>query len=242
MWLKHLQKETQPSAADRVEIVYYTDPLCCWSWALEPHFRRLCESFGDQIHWRYCMGGLIADWNSYSDPMNSVSRPIQMGPVWMEARHISGVPIHERIWLDDPPASSYPACIAVKCALLQSASAGEAYLRSLREAVMVKGRNIAKREILIEVAGELAATPPKVLDLDQFVHDLETNAGVAAFREDLHKVHYHRIGRFPTLTLSKPKGPGVIIVGYRPYQALLTALKQVAPDIQPVQNDSNADA
>jgi putative protein-disulfide isomerase len=36
------------------------------------------------------------------------------------------------------------------------------------------------------------------------------------------------------LTLRRPGGAGVIIVGYRPYDALLAALARVAPDLEPV--------
>jgi hypothetical protein len=70
---------------------------------------------------------MIADWESSSDPLNSVSRPLQMGPIWREARHLSGAPLDDRIWALDPPASSYPACLAVKAAELQSAAAADLY-------------------------------------------------------------------------------------------------------------------
>jgi len=77
--------------APPVEVVYYTDPLCCWSWAFEPHWRRLRAEFGAALDCRYRMAGMIADWGSYSDPLNSVSRPLQMGPIWREAQHLAGV-------------------------------------------------------------------------------------------------------------------------------------------------------
>jgi protein-disulfide isomerase-like protein with CxxC motif len=109
--------------APPLEIVYYTDPLCCWSWAFEPHWRRLRAEFGAALDCRYRMAGMIADWGSYSDPLNSVSRPLQMGPIWREAQHLAGVAVDDRIWALDPPASSYPACLAVKAAELQSADA-----------------------------------------------------------------------------------------------------------------------
>ena len=134
--------------ADRVEITYYTDPLCCWSWGFEPQWRRLQYEFTGKLTWHYCMGGLLPSWENYNDDMNSISRPIQMGPVWMHASQLSGMPMNTRIWMEDPPASSYPACIAVKCAEMQSSAAGERYLRLLREALMINGKNIAKQCVL----------------------------------------------------------------------------------------------
>src|SRR5438128_964944 len=140
--------QNEQNKADRVEIIFYTDPLCCWSWAFEPQWRRLQYEFQDQLAFRYVMTGLLPGWKNYSDPVYSVSKPMQMGPVWLEASETSGMPIYDRIWVEDPPASSYPACIAVKSMQLQSQTAAVKYLRRLRETVMLQGENIAKQTIL----------------------------------------------------------------------------------------------
>src|SRR4051812_38967292 len=143
-------QETDPlknaGTADPVEIVYYTDPLCCWSWAMEPQWRKLRYQFRHHLKWRYCMGGLLPSWSHFTDGVNSVSRPAQMGPIWMEASHISGMPINNHIWINDPPASSYLSCIAVKCVALQAPELEDWYLRLLREAVMLHGKNIATQK------------------------------------------------------------------------------------------------
>ena len=141
------------------------------------------------------------------------------------------MPINDRIWLNDPPASSYPDCIAVKCAALQSAEAEEVYLRALREAVMVEGKNIAKQEVLLEVAGNLSLAGRHVFDLQRFEKDLLSGAGYQPFRNDLQQTKFHKIGRFPTLTISRNDGGGVMIVGYRPFPILMNAIAQVAPEL-----------
>lgn len=226
---------------DRVEIEYYTDPLCCWSWAFEPQWRRLRYEYSGILAWRYRMGGLLPNWESFTDPMNTVEKPIQMGPVWMEAQHISGMPINNRIWFENPPESSYPACIAIKCAELQSADASEAFLRRTREAVMVEGRDISKHETLISIGKELSEQLPGIFDFQQFSKDMEEEAGIEKFREDLQKARYHQISRFPALTIKVPGGKGVLIVGYRPFEALVTALEQAAPGIKPVNKAKTAE-
>ena len=220
---------------DQVQVVYYTDPLCCWSWAFEPQWRRLRYEFAGQLRCQYRMGGLIASWQTFQDPLNVVSRPFQMGPLWMEARYTSGMPLHDRVWINNPPDSSYPACIAVKCARLQSEEAEEHYLRAVREAIMLEGRNVAEYDVLLAVAARLAQASPELLNLQQFEEDMQNEGGQDAFREDLQQVRYHRIGRFPTITLQKPSQPGIIFTGYRPYAVLREALARVAPELQPTQ-------
>jgi len=216
-----------------LEAVYYTDPLCCWSWAFEPHWRRLRAELGSALVWRCRMAGMILDWGSYSDPLNAVSRPLQMGPIWREAQEVTGAPVDDRIWALDPPASSYPACLAVKAAERQSAAAGDLYLWRLRAAVMTQRRNIARREVLLELADEVAAAAPSLLDAERLRRDLDDGAVREALREDIKEARYRCIGRFPTLTLRHHSGTGVVLVGYRPYEALRSALTQLAPELAP---------
>lgn len=218
----------------QVEVTYYTDPLCSWSWALEPQWRRLRYEFADQLAWRYSMGGLISDWQQFSDPLNDISRPVQMGPQWIQIRHLIGMPIDERIWVEDPPASSYPACIAFKAAERQGASVGEAYLRRLREAVMLERRNIAQWEVLLALAEEVSASSG--FDLEQFRYDLDGKEVLEAFRTDIKDGRYRGIGRFPSLILRPTTGQSILLIGYRPYQVLREAIAHIAPEMHPVRS------
>lgn len=213
--------------ADRVKIVFYTDPLCCWSWALYPHWQRFIEQFKDHVTYSYCLGGMIPDWTKYDDPFNSVSRPAQMGPIWMEAQHRTGAKINDMIWSqEDPPSSSYPACIAIKTADLQSFEASELYMQAVWKAVMVDALNISKRDVLLQVARGTSLLHPGILDYDRFVSDYDTIQSRDAFRNDLRQVAYNRIGRFPTLTFTK-SGKGLIMTGFRPYEALVDAFNHL---------------
>jgi putative protein-disulfide isomerase len=209
----------------RIEAEYYTDPLCCWSWAFEPHLERLDAEFGDRLVWRYRMGGMVADWAHYNDPLNDVTRPIQMGPVWIQVRCITGLPLDERVWFEDPPGSSYPACLAFKAAEAQSQEAAERYLQRMRTAFMTERRNIARPEVLQALAEEIAEEYPRLLDAARFAEDLNSPETAAAFREDIKQARYLGLGRFPALTLRRAGAPGIILVGYRPYEALERALR-----------------
>ncbi len=211
--------DKEPTAAQGVSITYYTDPLCCWCWVFESEWQMLLHNFQPNIVYRYCMAGLIPDWKNYHDELLSVTRPLQMGPVWMQAAHLSGKEIYDRIWMEDPPASSYPACIAVKCAELQSFQAGEMYLQLCREAVMMKGINIAKENALINIAEQLADTVG-LINVKQFKEDLINEKGMDAFKKDLQEVQYRRINRFPALVIHQPDKKPIISVGYKPYEAL----------------------
>lgn len=178
---------------------------------------------------RYKMGGLLPSWKQFHDAVNSIRKPAQMGPEWMHARRISGANIDGRIWIADPPASSFPACIAVKCAELQSAEAGAGYFHLLQEAVMVKNLNIARSSVLLAVASELPALYP-VFDRDRFKEDLSGVNGREAFAKDLQDCKFLGITRMPTITLRSPDSRSLMLSGYQTSESLENAWMRLKQD------------
>jgi|SRR5690606_15872864 len=215
----------EKNAEDRIEVLCFTDPLCCWSAALQPHLEKLKEEFPGHIHIRYCMSAMIPDWKTYHDPLFSVQKPIQMGPVWMEARYTTGADINDQVWVTDPPSSSFPPCLAVKTAEMQSLEAGERMLFALREAIMKKGLNIAKESVISEVAEELSMHMGGEFDLDRFRREYNQTESRDLLRRDLKEVKLHQVGRFPTLIVRKKGSKSVMLTGYRPYETLASAFE-----------------
>jgi putative protein-disulfide isomerase len=214
------------SMDDQIEFIFYTDPLCCWSWAMEESIQEVKLKFKDQVKIRYCMGGLIPSWDHYNDSINSISKPIQMGPFWMHAQEITKVPMACNIWVDDPPVSSYPACIAVKCVNLQSPDLAEKYLKLLRKALMLSGKNIASEEIIFEVANDLFKNEG-TFDLTLFKRDYKNDNGLNSFRLDLQEIKMNDIARFPTIILKNKNHKGLILVGHRQLHELCEAMEYV---------------
>ena len=215
--------DNKKDTGDSIEVIIYTDPLCCWSAALQPHINSLIENLDAAINIRYCLAGMIPDWNSFTDPLNSVIKPAQMGPVWMEAKYITNTEIDDSIWITDPPSSSFPPCIAIKTAGLQSKEAEVAMLLALREAVTKRGLNISKEAVLSKVAHELAVEFPTLFDVNQFRKEYNQPASRDALRKDMNEIKLHRITRFPTLIIKKKGYQSTMITGYRPYDVLLSA-------------------
>jgi putative protein-disulfide isomerase len=205
------------------EVSYFTDPLCCWSWGLQPHLDELQALFPNRMSIKLVMGGLIPSWSHYVDQGNSVSRPAQMGPVWMHAAALTKRLIRHELWVINPPSSSYPACIAVKCAEIQSQEAGMLLFRKLQQAAMLEGQNIADITTILAITQRLNDELPS-FDQQQFSSDLLSDRGVAAFREDLAKVTAGGITRFPSLIIHAKGKRGIVISGYRTLEGILAAI------------------
>ena len=213
------------SENDRLFLTYYTDPLCCWSWGMHAAISKLKEEY-ETASWRYVVGGLIPDWQNFCDPVNSVTRPLQMGPVWMHASQVSGVSIDHNLWFRDPPISSYPACIAFKAVQLQSQEHAITYLRLLWETCMMHGKNISKQKELIDVAARLNLLYPH-FDIKTFQKDLTNGKGLEAFKSDVHEIKINNIARFPTLTIRIGQ-QCLLLTGYSPYERLVKAIDQLS--------------
>jgi len=154
-----------------LSVTCYTDPACPWSWAAEPAVRVLEARFDARMAITYVMGGLARE---FSDPQANLGH-------WLDAAAASGMPVDGRIWLERPPRSSYPACIAVKAADEQGL--GGALLRRLRLALFCERRPCDGPEGLSELAREVPG-----LDVDRFAIDLQSNAITEAFGGDLEQV------------------------------------------------------
>lgn len=190
---------------------------------MEPQWTRLQCEYKEYLHVSYRMIGLLPSWEQFHDALHSLSRPLHMGPEWMEASRISGQPVADKIWITDPPSSSFPACIAVKCAADQSPDLGAQYLRAVREAVMVDSKNISNTQVLLDVALRLSDLAPD-LDLQKFRECLLGLRGSELFRHDYQEAQYLGIRRSPTLVL-KGEGKAIILRGYQPWGVLQNTLE-----------------
>jgi len=204
-----------------MEIIFYTDPLCCWTWAMQPQWNKFINelSGNSQIIIKYKMGGLIPSWRHFHDQTASIDKPVQMGPEWMHAAAVSGVKINHGIWISDPPASSFPACIAVKCVELQSPPMAVEFLYMLQEAVMAKGLNIARTTVLIDLATTLRINHP-TFDVQRFQTDLLGENGKESFKIDLQECKYLGITRMPTLRFKSSLGRSGLLTCYQSYDSL----------------------
>ena len=200
-----------------VHASYYTDPACSRSWTLEPVLRRLVVELGPQLHIRHVMGGLAREFGP----------PLPIVGAWLDAAEASGMPVDPRLWLDHPPGSSYPACMAVKAAGEQGAEIEAAYLRRLREGWACGRRRLDSADALTNEAREVPG-----LDVGRFEVDLRSHGTVERFAADLDlaagvDAAHHAEGservRLPSVEFRDADGQVHGVYGVAAYDAYRTA-------------------
>ena len=148
--------------------------------------RRIEGEYGAGVSITYVMGGLAREFK----------RPAETAVHVLDASAASGMPVDARLWLDDPPRSSHPACLAVVAARDQGL-AGPA-LRRLRDGLMLERRRLDTPDALVD-----ALRAVRGLDAERLRRDLASSATIERFGEDLERVrtaapeHHNAAGRVP---------------------------------------------
>jgi protein-disulfide isomerase-like protein with CxxC motif len=218
-----------------VSVRYYTDPVCPWSWGIEPSVRKLMVEFGDALGWTFVMGGLARDLSKEGIDRAEGGLEQVYGRLireWLIAADRTGMPFDPLLWVESPITTSYPACMAVKAATDQATDNGYRYLRRLREGLICERRKLDHVEALVE-EGRKAG-----LDVGRFRIDLRSHGTTEAFGSDLEDPA--RLGdagaqpdeRFLSRTSSGAPIPALAfsgeggrrwVIGFQPYEAFRDA-------------------
>jgi len=181
----------------------YTDPACPWSWALEPALRRLEVEFAKSLVVTPVMGGLA---RAFGPALSVIGE-------WLDAGAASGMPVDARLWIGSPPASSYPACLAVNAAGEQGPEAQGAYLRVLRQGFACDRRKLDGSEALLDAARLVPG-----MDVARLRVDLGSNATAELLGADLERAGAAGAragvsGRVPLPSLEFVGGGGEVVNG-----------------------------
>jgi putative protein-disulfide isomerase len=206
------------SMAMSVQVRYYSDPACSWSWGAEPALRRLMWEFDGQLEFAWVMGGLARRYGSgYRDEEGAIgSGPDCFADLmahWLDVAGETGMPCDPRLWTENPISSTYPACIAAEAAAEQGWEAGYRYLRRLREGLMVGRRRLDNSSALLAEAREAG------LDGARFELALDSHGPMESFAAHIEEAREIPEGARASGKLSHTEGrerlsfPSAVFVG-----------------------------
>lgn len=209
----------------RVRVTEFTDPYCTWCWGAEPIRRRLEEVYRDQLGVEYVMGGLAEDVEQFNDPASDGGADEEVSTHWKAASQQHGMPVDASVWREDPPESTYPACVAYEAATFQDGELAAAFLRRMREAGGAEGANLERTGVLARLAEEVG------LDVGRFRAALDGEEAWEAFREDQRTARQYGATSFPTF-LVELDGGRELLRGYRPFQTFEKLFTEADVDLK----------
>jgi len=163
-----------PSSArmrEPVRLCLFHDVLCAFCQVAAERLRRIEDEFGDLVEVELRPFPLRTE--PASPTRSELRRQVRL--VKSAAREREGASLSPALWRGiDPPHSSLPPLVAAEAARLQGRDAQRALLERMREAAFGGGVNVARRDVLLELAAAAR------LNMDRFVVAFDSPATLRA--------------------------------------------------------------
>lgn len=209
----------QPSAPGKVRVLLLTDPWSVWCWGFEP-VRRALELRFPGLEFEPLVGGMFPRLPNPEEVGFDVER------FFASVQRATGMPIRLDVTLRDRPESTYPACVHVHAARLLAPDKERRYLRALREAAYLDGRNVSRPEVAAEVA-ERVGIPGR-----EFREALASGEPEREFRERLAMLHGLNLHAYPTLLVAAGS-KGARVEGFQTLPTLVGIAQALSGKLHP---------
>jgi putative protein-disulfide isomerase len=200
----------------KVTVTHYTDPWSVWCWAVEPQLLRLRERHGANVDFKVKLGAIIESPVGNDFPREEIRR------MFSAARRASGMPLDPDIVMRPWAGTTVRAGIAAKAVNLAAPEKFPRYLRALREAALVEGRNIEALEVQEDLARACG------VDAQGFREAMETDEATREFYGDQAEGRLKGVTGFPTVVFRSAQGVEVGVGGFQPTEAFESALMRVS--------------
>lgn len=176
-----------------ISLVLHEDPLSPWCLVAE---RRIAAALDD-------LGGAFTPLRHEPFPLRLEPRALSRterrrlaGAARRAAREPEAAGTSAELWLSsDPPLSSLPALTALAAARLQGHSREAALRSAIREASLVRGLNVGRTDVLIELADRAG------LDLSRFAGAFAAPATERRVRDALEEARARGVRDAPALVI-----------------------------------------
>lgn len=205
--------------SEPIQIDYYTDAYCAWSWAIEPTLADVRLQEGAAVRWRVFEKVLIADLATSGKSGEDIAK------AWEKVERLTAVPLDATRWRTDPPTGTTAAARGAKAAArFGGAEAELRFLSALRPMLMKQGRSADDRETLV------AAAAAAKIDVEAFTRALDDPTLDTAIAEDARHADEAGIRSTPALVLTNAEGDRIVIEGPRDLQLLQRAIQVLRTD------------
>lgn len=189
--------------SEPVRLQLFHDVLCAWCAVAVERLFALERDFGDLVSLSLRPYPLRPSEGLLPKPeATKITRNLRRA-----AREPEGGGMVADLWQsEDRPLSSTPPLIAVEAALLQGQEAQRAFLRKMHEAGLRGGINVARRDVLLEIASAVD------LDMRRFTEALDSPATARAVQLSHRDAIARGVRAVPALSV----GEEWMLTGLRP--------------------------
>ncbi len=222
----------EKTPTQKLSFSYWSDPICIWAYLAQDKLDRVVADFGNHlaIETRIVpVFGSLA-WRFSNGPWAAAGVDGRVEETRRLATELGHPEVSGECWKLSMPASSWAPGMAVKAVdaleraeLIEAGTSGR-YLRRLREVFFVENRNIARREVMLAVAEELAIARSAV------EQRLDDGSALAAVWEDNEAREQLKIQGSPTYLFD---GGRARLYGNFSYGILHATIEELLKGIKP---------
>jgi len=206
-----------------LRITYFTDPICIWSWAFEPHWIRLIESIGSQVTFRFRMGGLI--YPEEHNTRNPYTSQDAISGLCADVEEKTGVELSDKVWKIHDVQSTYPACISFHSAVEEGLEKQILFLRRIRQAYLLFGNYFMIESDFYRILEEID------LDKESFHYYWQSGIAYKEFMVSLAGNNIYGIHSFPSLMADEPGKTPLFVHGYHHFHRLKLMISNAFPKL-----------
>jgi len=214
--------EPKNNENSKIDLYYFTDPLCSHCWALDTVLTRFKYEYQAYINIHTVMGALVEDDNHYLDLKGPEAK--EQASHWDQISRFYHVPLNSRVWHKDPITSSFPSSITFLYLQEHHPDIAPKFLRLTREAAFLFEKNIAKRSVLADLLNQLKIDSDPILDFSF------SEKGKELLHENLAPMDRLSVSTFPTVVMINANQEAVKVIGSRTMDVYKKALKKVLPE------------
>jgi predicted DsbA family dithiol-disulfide isomerase len=178
--------------SEAVEVVLHHDVLCAWSYLADARLAYLRDEYGGSVRWRY-RGYTLRPEQELPDRKE---RAVLARHFRRVAKEREGQGVVPDLWTGrDPPTSSLPPLIALEAALPEGVEAQRELLVALRDAAFLRGINVTRRDVILEMAGQAG------LNLQRFISRFDDPRTAAEVNDGVEEAEALGIRGAPALVI-----------------------------------------
>jgi len=195
----------EQSTSMKKEIIFVVDPMCSWCWGFAPVIEALRKS--DGYTFSLVLGGLRSKGEMTWD--ESSKRYLQGH--WEQVAKSTGQPFSNVLFEKEHfDYDTYPACKAVLSVReLFGMQKSFEYLHFLQKAFYVKGQDITKSEVLMDLLDSID------VDVEKFDTFYRSDRAQLLMEHDFAKARSMGANAFPSVVIIDEEGHMVCQKGYR---------------------------
>ena len=205
------QEENKP------RLLYFTDPMCPWSYGFTPEISKLYGEYQEHIGLRLVMGGLHVNDNLIlTEPAKH-----EMARQWHRIQDITGRRFnfnffnHKHHYL----YNTEPACRAMVTLRYMKGDVEFELFKALQENFFIEGEDLTQDDSLVDVLLKFD------IEEDDFLSMFHSENMYLETQDDFDFTSRVRVNVFPSLYLKANHSLTLISRGYKPYMDLMPRLE-----------------